>query len=254
MLAMTDASESLHLRVSRTIAEEIASGLLRSGDRLPPERVLCDRLGVSRVTLRRGLTTLKADGLIQSSAGRGWFVASPTLGEPPNALVSFTAMGAGRGLDASSRVLAATVRPATLDQAEALEVPPGADIFDLERVRMLDGIPVALDRSRLPLARAPGLIDVDFSTSSLYATLESQGVVPTRATCAVEATAADHRHGASLGIEAGTPLLVLRQTTFDQGGTPIELGCIVYPGDRYRFRALLVRPPELARSASFHSR
>lgn len=238
-----DGAESLHLQVSRQIGGEIASGLLRAGDRLPPERVLCERLQVSRVTLRRGLAKLVDEGLLRPSHGRGWFVAAEQLGEPPNTLISFTGMGAARGLTATSRMLASRVRRASLDEADALGIAPGAEIFELERVRFLDGTPIALDWSRLPAARFPDLGARDFAESSLYAALEENGVMPTRAMCAVEAVEAGKRHARLLEIEPGTALLVLHQTTYDQRGAPIELGRIAYPGDRYRFRAVLVRPP-----------
>jgi GntR family transcriptional regulator len=238
-------SEPLYAQVSRWLAGEIASGALRPEERLPSERSLCDRLSVSRVTLRRALAVLVEDGLLEVSASRGWFVSSGPVGEPPNALLSFTAMGVARGLSVSSRVIAARLRPATLDEAELLEVAPGADLFDLERVRMLDGIPVALDNSRVPIAVAPGLPEVDFGHRSLYATLEDSGVIPSRASYAVEAVAADGRQAALLEIEPGDATLWATQTTFDQGGRPIELGRIAYRGDRYRFRATLVRPPNV---------
>jgi GntR family transcriptional regulator len=238
-----DGAEPLHLQVSRQIGGEIASGLLRAGDRLPPERVLCERLQVSRVTLRRGLAKLVDEGLLQPSHGRGWYVAAEQLGEPPNTLISFTGMGAARGLTAKSRVLASRIRRASLDEAEALGIAPGAEIFELERVRFLDGTPIAIDWSRLPAACLPDLAGRDFAASSLYAALEENGVMPTRATCAVEAVEAGKRHARLLEIEPGTAQLVLHQTTYDQRGAAIELGRIAYPGDRYRFRAVLVRPP-----------
>jgi GntR family transcriptional regulator len=238
-----DGAEPLHVQVSRQIGGEIASGQLRPGDRLPPERVLCERLRVSRVTLRRGLAKLVDEGLLRPSHGRGWFVEAEQLGEPPNTLISFTAMGAARGLSASSRVLCSRIRRASLDEADALGIAPGAEIFELERVRLLDGVPVALDLSRLPAARFPDLAERDFARSSLYAALEEQRVTPTRATCDVEAVEAGERHERLLEIAHGSAMLVLHQTTYDQSGAAIELGQIAYPGDRYRFRAVLVRPP-----------
>jgi GntR family transcriptional regulator len=245
-----DGAEPLHLQVSRQIEGEIASGLLRAGDRLPPERILCERLQVSRVTLRRGLAKLVGEGLLRPSHGRGWFVAADQLGEPPNTLISFTDMGAARGLTTTSRVLRSRVRRASLDEADALGIAPGAEVFELERVRFLDGTPIALDWSRLPAARLPDLAGRDFSHSSLYAALEENGVRPTRATCAVEAAEAGKRHARLLEIEPGTALLVLHQTTYNQRGAAIELGRIAYPGDRYRFRAMLVRPPSPSRPRS----
>ncbi len=236
-----NAAEPLYLQVTRAIAGDIAAGRLRPGDRLPSERRLCDDLGISRVTARRALRTLVDDGLVEASAGRGWFVASGPLSEPPNRLLSFSAMGRARGLDPTARVLGASVRHCSLDEADLLQIAPGADLFEIERLRLLDGVPVAIDRSRITLARCPRLVDVEFAIGSLYDTLEESGVVPTNADFTVEAAPAEKRAARLLGVEPGSPLLIARQRTYDQSGRPFELGLMVYRGDRYRFRARLSR-------------
>jgi GntR family transcriptional regulator len=239
----SDSPGSLTDQLCALVADRIARGAIQPGARLPSEREFCERLGISRVTVRRALVRLLEDGLVESSAGRGWYVASGRVSEPPNALISFTAMGAARGLTASSRVLLAQVRTATLDDAERLEIAPGADVFDLERVRLLDGIPVALSRSCLALARAPVLPEVDFATASLYGVLENKcGIVPTRADYAVEAREADEREAELLELAAGDAVLVTYETAYDQFGSPIDIATHAYRGDRYRFRTTLIRP------------
>ena len=132
--------------------------------------------------------------------------------------------------------------PATLDEAEALGIGPGAPLFALERVRLLDGVPVAFDSSRVPLALAPSLVDVDFENASLYAELEAAGVMPARADYTVEAVAADARAAELLDVKPGAPLLVASQKTYDPDGRTIELAVITYRADRYRLRVSLMRP------------
>jgi len=234
-------AQPLYRRVYRLIADDIASGALGPGDRLPAERALCERFSVSRATVRRALGELVEDGLIESFVGRGSFVRSAPLAEPPNALMSFTELGAARGLVASARVLSALVRPATLDEADAFGVAPGADLFEFERLRMLDGLPVALDHTRVPVARAPNLPEVDFTTASLYAVLETWGAAPVRADYAVEAIPADPRQAEYLGVPPGTPLLLATTRGYDAGRRLVDLTEMAYRGDRYRFRATLVR-------------
>lgn len=234
--------DPLWLQIAGLIEAEVAGGVLGRGSRLPAERELCERLGVSRVTLRRALSHLVDEGVLESSHGRGWYVTTGVLGEPPNVLRSFTQTAAARGLEASARVLAAEVVPATIDEAEALGVAPGAGIFHLRRVRLLGGVPIAFDHARLPLELGPDLPELDFEADTLYGALEERGVVPTRADFSVEATAASAADAALLGVEHGDPLLVTSQTTFDQRDRPIELATMAYRGDRYRFRASLRRP------------
>jgi GntR family transcriptional regulator len=228
-------------RIRDQIADEIALGRLTAGARLPSERELCELHQVSRVTVRRALAELVEEGVVEAAPGSGWFVAAGPVSEPPNALMSFSAMGMARGLRASSRVLEAGVRPATLDEAEQLAMVPADDLFEIRRLRLLDERPVAIDHSRIPLARVPELPEHDFETASLYGVLESAGVQPSRADFVVESAACSEEHAALLEVTVGAPLLMARQTTFDQHGRPLELGLMAYRGDRYRFRATLGR-------------
>ena len=239
-----DTFHRLQLRyqhVREELEAEIERGRRPVGSRLPPERALAEHFGVSRVTLRRALGELAEAGIIGRS-GAGWVVASPAIGEPPNALMSFSEMAASRGLVPGARVLERRTRPATIDEAEALGLAPGAPLFELERLRSLDGVPILIDRTRIPLSLAPGLDGVDLQGRSLYEVLEQQfGMRPTRARFALEAIAADERRAELLGLEPGQPLLRCLQQTEDEAGRQMELCEMVYRGDRYRFRATLQR-------------
>ena len=229
----------LYRRVKETLAAQIHEGTLPPGAQLPSERNLCERFGVSRVTARRALTALVEEGLVVSSPGRGWYVSDGPLSEPPNMLLSFTAMARARGFEPSASVLRAEIRPATLDEAENLQVAPGGDVLDLERVRLLDGLPVAVHRSLVPVSICPAVATTDFATESLYEVLARDGRVATAAECTVEATAAETSIAASLGLGPGEPVLVSTQVTRDRDGRPLEFSTIVYRGDRYRFRTTL---------------
>jgi GntR family transcriptional regulator len=229
-------------RVQKALAEEIGRGSIPPGSRLPPERALAEHFGVSRVTLRRALAELETTGVVSRLAGQGWSVARSPIGEPPNELMSFSEMAASRGLRPSARVIGKRVRPASLDEADALGVAPGAALFELERLRLMDDVPILIDRSRIPLAMAPTLQEVDFSSASLYAVLEERhGLRPARARFAVDAIAANEDQARLLDLWTGEPLLHCHQLTEDDTGQPIESCDMVYRGDRYRFRATLVR-------------
>jgi GntR family transcriptional regulator len=237
--------ETLQLRYERVqeaLADEIRRGRRPPGSRLPPERALAEHFRVSRVTLRRALAELERTGVVTRDDARGWTVAGARIGEPPNALMSFSEMAAARGLDAGSRVIASRIRPASIDEAETLGLAPGAELFELERLRTLDEVPILIDRTRLPMALVPGLDGLDLDGLSLYDVLEKRyGLRPTRARFAVEAVAADEREARLLGLEPGRPLLRCDQLTEDVTGKLIERCEMLYRGDRYRFRASLVR-------------
>lgn len=224
----------------RAIADDIARGTLAPGDRMPVERALCERFGVSRATVRRALESLASEGLVESHSRRGSFVASGPLSEPPNVLLGFSAMAAARGFAVTNTVLSAQVRPATMDEAELLQIAPGADVFELKRLRKVEGKPFMTEVDRLPLARTAGVEQVDYSSNaSLHETLTSLGVPPARADYTAEAIAADADQARLLEVAPGAPLLSIDDSTFDENGVPILHSAQVYRGDRYRLRTTL---------------
>jgi GntR family transcriptional regulator len=229
-----------YLAVAKSLADQIASGRMASGDRLRGERQLCQHFDVSRVTIRRALLALRERGLVEADSTRGWFVTAAALGEP-NALVSFTEMARGRGLEPSSRVVQAQVRAAAIEEAEELRIAPGMALFDVERVRKLDGVAVALERCRIPLALAPALPKADLANGSLYETLRRAGIVPTSADYVLQAIAAEPRQARLLRVATGAPLLMTTARSFDGKGRPVELSRSIFRSDRYRFHTTLFR-------------
>jgi len=137
----------------------------------------------------------------------------------------------------SAEPLRVEVRPATLREGETFGIAPGARLFELVRLRSLDGLPVAVDSNLLPLSFDEGLPELDWSIESLYARLAAAGHAPVRADYAIEAQAADARNAELLGAERGSPLLVAESQAFDPQGRLVVVGAIAYRGDRYRFRS-----------------
>jgi GntR family transcriptional regulator len=226
----------------RRLEADIASGRLTPGERLAPERELGARLDVARNTLRRALTDLAARGLIEARDRSGWFVNGrgvtiETISGPQG----LTDWAAVHGLTVSSKVVVARVRAADETEAAALRIPADSQIFELERVRFVEGAPLSLDRSILVPAVAATVAELDFSTRSLFRTLREQnGIEPSRAECVLRAITTDRRIADLLGLTEGDPLLELFETVFDQYGEPFEYGRHLNRGDRYAFRTTVV--------------
>jgi len=227
--------------VARALAADIRGGLLGDAAHLPSERTLVERFHVSRVTVRRALRELESAGLVIAAPARGWLVRGDRLEEPENELLPFSSAAAARGLQPTSRVVVARSREAAFEEAEALAIAPGAPVFELERVRLLDGLPVAIDWCLIPGVRGAGLEQLDWRSASLYAALAAGGSSPTRADYVVWADGADAREASRLDLAVGAPVLRAEQVTFDAAGHPVQLCRIAYRGDRYRFRASLGR-------------
>jgi len=229
--------------ITAAIAKQVNDHELPPGARLPSERQLCERFAASRSTVRRALAHLVALGLVRVEHGRGAFVQPPRIGETTNALLSFTELARARALTATSQVLRHETRAATIDQASLFGMAPGAPLFVLRRLRMLDGLPVSVDESHIPLTLVPGVTAVDFTTASLYATLSDLGHAPVRANYTIEAAAAGRELARQLEVRVGTPLLRADTVSVDAQHMTVEHGEMLYRADRYRFHATLSRTP-----------
>ncbi|WP_245601719.1 GntR family transcriptional regulator [Hamadaea tsunoensis] len=230
-------SEPLWAETAQRVLDRAAADGLTPGRRLPGERDLCQELGVSRVTLRRALTHLLERGLVSSAHGRGWYLASPPATRDwPQELESFTVTARRKGMRARSDVVRHEVRPATHDEGDRLRVPAGTPLVDLERVRHLNDIRVAHDRTLIPEHLSAGLTAADFRTASLFEMLTEAGVRLGRSVVSIEARAASAAVAGYLDIAAGSPILVLDQVIHTAGGDPALLSTVQYVGDRYRLR------------------
>lgn len=236
--------------VQRVLADIESTGM-SAGDRLPSERVLTERYGVSRVTLRSALRRLEVGGVIAAAPSRGWFITpEPSIGDAmtqpavdgapaQDRILGFTEHARERGLTVRSRVLRHEVRPATVLEAERLRMAPGGALVDLWRVRYLDNVAIVVEHNRLPLAICPALADADFRTQSLYDTLReaTPPQVPVSADYSVEARAATAEETELLELTGPIPVLVASILATNAGGRPIEFTDSSYRGDRYRYRA-----------------
>jgi GntR family transcriptional regulator len=232
--------------VFREIATRIERGVLSPGDRLPSERWFGDDLGVSRTTVRRAIEELVATGLVEPRSG-ALYVAPGAAAAPANRLQSLTELARARGLEPTARVLLQRERAATLDEAELFRIAPGAALFELRRLRLLDGVAVAIDHDRVPLRLLPGAASLDFTTASLFGALEAAGSEPIQARLQIEARAATAEEAELLELAPAAPLLVATEHATDRAGALVNLGVTAYRSDRHRFLATFTRGPRLTR-------
>ncbi|NMG40679.1 UTRA domain-containing protein [Chelativorans sp. ZYF759] len=223
----------LYLRIASDLESEITSGALKAGEKIESERVLSERMGVSRMTARQALRHLSAKGLVETRTGQGTFVGSRQIEQRLETLSGFTEEMDRQGRHASSVIVTSGTRQPDEDCARALSLPATGKVHSLTRVRFVDGAPVALETTDVVASRTQGLLELaDFQSASLYATLSAHfGIVPTRAEQTLMAGLADAAIARTLHTEQGAPVLNLTRLTRDQDGNAFEYVRSTYRGD-----------------------
>lgn len=233
----------LHTQISGWLRGKIEGGTWPEHYRLPAEPALAAELGVSRGTLRRAIGALVLDGLLTQTPGRGTFVAG-TVVEPPLAqrltTLNEAFIDAGHPLTTRVVSVAKVVPPAPA--AALLETAPGTEVLRLERVRHLDGVPVARLINLVCLDLTPGLEQVDFAVRPLFEVLEHDYDLDiASARRSFDAVLAGVDNAELLGVDPSAPLLHLEQLTRAADGSPVEHSDVWLRADRLRVTSLLTR-------------
>ena len=228
-------------QIADRLASDIATGRLKVGDQIPPERTIAEDLGISRMTVRMALRHLAERGMIEARVGQGTFVGAPVIQQQLSTLTGFTEEMERQGRRAGSIVTEASLRAPSADAALALELPAGAEVWHISRIRLADGEPVALETTEVIAANTPGLLEkADFGRMSLYAVLQDQfGLRPATADQTLAAAAADSTVAVPLGIAVGSPVLRLTRLTRDTSGRPFEHVRSFYRGDAFVMKVRL---------------
>jgi GntR family transcriptional regulator len=206
------AHPSLRHRIADELRERVFSGKFAAGARLPSEPDLARSLGVSRSSLRGAIALLEADGLVRRLHGSGTYVTdTPLLRNDLSRNFGVSELIAATGLEPGTSRLRAALEPAPPDVAAAFEIPPGAPLSVLRRVRTASGRPVveSTDWCR------EGVLDPSELTAlgngSVYAALAHQGLAVHHGVASISPTVASGETAARLKVPTGSLLLTLFQ-------------------------------------------
>ncbi|MCX6019879.1 MAG: GntR family transcriptional regulator [Chloroflexi bacterium] len=228
-------SRPLFRQISDTLREQIRNGTLCSGAAIPSEREYAEKLQISRMTVRAAINELVQEGLLVRRPGSATTVAASVIDKTTEGFLSFTEDMQMRGMRATSQLLDCHEEVADAAVAAQLGLRGGARIVVLERVRLADDEPMALERVQLPAQRFPNIQQHDFAQQSLYSIMEKYyGCTPRTSDETIEAVSLSHVEAAVLDVPAGSPALLARRITRDADGVVIEAVKTIYRGDHYR--------------------
>jgi GntR family transcriptional regulator len=225
-----------YYRVQEDLREKISEW--DEGEMIPSEKELCEMYSVSRITVRRAIKNLVQDGWLDRIQGKGTFVTKPTFRrEHRERLVreikGFFEDMSSRGFDVGSEVLESKITDPTQKNLGPFRLPTDGMVFALVRLRFVNGQPHHIVYTYLPVKRFPGIETYDFSQGSLYSILRREyGATLKRARYLAEASIVTEREIKLLGIEPGSPMLVIYSTVYNEEGVPIVFGYSRHRADK----------------------
>jgi GntR family transcriptional regulator len=229
-----DAPTPIYLQIAESIGSLLASGILPAGYVLPPERVLCEQFGISRMTLRQAMSLLDHEGLIDSRRGIGTVVRHSRLRKQQQELRSFSEEIRARGGRPESRLISLGLATPAATVREFFGLREEQKVYEIQRVRLNDGEPLALETARIPERLCPGLERFDLTKTSLYCVLEeSYGLSLESCSEEISAEIPNSEFRKLLSLSARTAVLVVNRRTYTRDGRPVELTRSVFRGDRY---------------------
>ena len=222
------------------LAEQIRDGVHVPGDKLPSENRLAERYECSRVTVRHALSLLTEDGLVETQKGRGTIVTSVEheAGERLQGPVSDIVAS---GLELSARELYWGEAPLPPRVARQLDLETDTNCLLIRRLRLFGGDPVSWSSIFLPADVGATLEREQAGDRLVLEMLEATAFRPAETSHALTATLVDGEAASLLELPAGSPVLRMRGTAWDEQGRAVYYQESLYHSGKYEYVARKTR-------------
>ena len=244
--------QPLYAQIKDALRARILDGTYAPHSQMPSEHELCAMFDVSRITVRQALGDLQKEGLLFKLHGKGTFVSKPKAFQNVTSLQGFAEAMSSMGYEIVNQLRSFRIVKAERHVAEKLNLPEGAPVAEIHRIRLLNREPVSLELTWVPEAFGKRLANADLATRDIFLILENDCGVPLgHADVAIDAILADDDIVDALRVEEGSPVLRIERLTHDASGTPIDYEYLYFRGDafQYRLRTDRQKPRRNARKA-----
>jgi len=227
----------LYALLKESIISDIEKGILKPGNQIPSQHELCEKHGISHMTVRRAINELITEGVLYSIPGKGIYIAEKTRTGDVSSLVGFNAQMERVGLNPSTHLLKAELISASTVLARVLDIEVASPLVHLCRLRLADGEEHSLANIYLPHALCPGILKYDLEKKSLFSTLrEVFHLRLARAVSTIESVLANQEQAQILNIKMPAALLLREQITYLDTGQAIEFSRTLVRGEKFHVR------------------
>ncbi|MFG3244117.1 GntR family transcriptional regulator [Streptomyces sp. NPDC048157] len=231
-------------RIAAELRAMILEGVLAPGEKVPSEMELKERHGVSKMTARNALVSLRDQGVLESRHGKGFFVRSfEPIRRNATKRLSKELWGGGQSMwsvDVHDRPMVPlneepveVTPPAQV--ARTMGLPSGELVYKRARTYTVDDVPVMTAVSYLPVDIVAGspITQVDTGPGGIYARLADLGHEPKRFREELRSRMPSPEEAASLGMGAGTPVMHIVRTAADESGRIVEVNDMLLDASRF---------------------
>jgi GntR family transcriptional regulator len=237
-----DSFEPAYFQLANILRQQIATGLIRPGDRVPSETKLCEQYGVSPMTARRALSVLLDEGLATAARGRGTFVKPLTLTTASFGLDALEDLFDGERT--SVRFLSVKTIPATARISRRLGVQVSDKVISIRRLLSRDGQPVAYHREYLILDPERPVVEAEMGITNLQGLFDGKGETVLRSgDLGIQATVLTDEETRLLNADAGSAAFRIEHLFFDFDDTVVSWGWFIIPGKYLMFSATVGAQP-----------
>jgi GntR family transcriptional regulator len=231
-----------YMQVYSAVRQWIMQGHYGPGMQLEPESRLCEMFGVSRITVRKAIELLAAEGLVSSQRGKGTFISTENIRLPVRADMD-QRIRKSRALAGNSKLQQLRIKTvqAGPEISTDLRLKPGADVIFSSYVRVLRGAPVGYVESYIATATGISLTASDFRTSTMLTILEDKGIQLSGIDHLIGATLSDTRLASLLDTQVGAPLVTVKMVMHDGKLQPVERVYAWFLADQYEHHMFLAR-------------
>ena len=231
---------SLYQQLADSLRDKIYEGKYAFGDKLPSERSLAEKFGISHLTVRKALAILEEEGRLLRVQGKGTFVRAQKYSIDMQHMDGFSSMFGQQGITITNKVLYSGVREAGFKYSRIFGIPREEPVFELIRLRQNGEDPVALEYNILPTKRVPHVEEYDYSLYSLWDVYRQTGIQLVEENQKLEIVKVYNPQADLLNVEEGADVLMLSSTALDLSGKVIECTKIYDNAKRLVFYASTV--------------
>ncbi len=209
----------LYEQLIETIRQDILRGHLKPKQKLPAEGKLAEQYGVSIIVIRRAISELVKEGLVEKKQGKGTFVTAPHYFKSfGNRAMSFTETCAANGLAAGAKVLKLGYEVPDAENLKMLQLPDGTKAVRILRLRLASSVPCVIEDNFFP-PQFDYLLSENWEDKSIYHYLRAEKgieIVPGKLTLKI--VRADANTAKLLQISRNTPLLKMIGVSYQKTG------------------------------------